>query len=250
MASNRTAEAGVNESAPEQRIRRSWARNAAVWTEVVRAQGIASRREATNQAMLDTVCAAAPRRVLDIGCGEGWLMRRLSADGVDCVGIDAEPALIHAAQAQGGGVFEVCAYQELRAWAAHSAQAPFDVWVCNFSLLGDESTDAVFDAARDLLAPGGRLIVQTLHPSSVEQGACSGWREGSWAGFDSRFTDPAPWYFRPLADWHALFTRHELLVTAQYEPLLPATGRAVSLILVGKFAEFSAGRQPMPSLPL
>ena len=51
----------------------SWERNAANWTRVVREGLIPSRRAGTDAAILDAIAERAPRRLLDIGCGEGWL---------------------------------------------------------------------------------------------------------------------------------------------------------------------------------
>ncbi|WP_407275684.1 class I SAM-dependent methyltransferase [Halothiobacillus sp. DCM-1] len=219
----------------EQAIRQSWARNAAVWAEVVRADAIASRREVTNAAILQVLRRYAPRRLLDIGCGEGWLMRQMNLHGATCVGIDAEPTLISAACGAGGGEFAVCDYAGLADWARRTGRAPFDVCVCNFSLIGAQSTEAVFAAAQHLLVPGGRLVVQTLHPGAVggSEDYVSGWRAGSWSGFDARFTEPAPWYFRTLSDWFALFVRHGFCLEVLQEPVDPSTRRPVSLILAG-----------------
>jgi hypothetical protein len=86
------------------------------------------------------------------------------------------------------------------------------------------------------LRPGGTLIVQTVHPllSCGEAPYVDGWREGSWAGFSSDFTDPPPWYFRTLASWVALFIDSGLRLTALREPVHPESGKPVSLILMGQ----------------
>jgi len=61
----------------------------------------------TNRAILDTVLALRARRVLDIGCGEGWLGRALGAEGVAVTGIDAVDSLIAEARRLGGATFAV-----------------------------------------------------------------------------------------------------------------------------------------------
>jgi hypothetical protein len=61
-----------------------------------------------------------------------------------------------------------------------------------------------------------------------------GWREGSWAGFSTDFTDPPPWYFRTLASWVSLFLDSGLRITSLREPVHPETGKPVSLILMGQ----------------
>ncbi|HUD41154.1 MAG TPA: class I SAM-dependent methyltransferase [Dokdonella sp.] len=223
----------MSDPSPDAAILAAWLRNAAPWEAAVREQRIESRRLVTDQAIVAAVKDAAPRRVLDLGCGEGWLARALSAEGIAVTGVDAVPELIEAACRHGGGAFHVVAYEQL---AAAVPGAPFDAVVCNFSLLGEQSVEEVFAALPALLVPGGRCIVQTLHPLI----ACGdgpyrdGWREGSWAGIDGDFTDAPPWYFRTLESWVGLLLRHGLMLEALREPLHPATGRPASVIVVGR----------------
>jgi 2-polyprenyl-3-methyl-5-hydroxy-6-metoxy-1,4-benzoquinol methylase len=171
--------------------------------------------------------------MLDLGCGEGWLARRLSALGVDVVGVDALPALIAAARTTGGGDFRVMSYQDV---ATGELGLSFDLLVSNFSLLGRQSVDDLIRSAPALLHEHGFLVVQTLHPLA----ACGdlpyqdGWREGSWAGFDGSFIDPAPWYFRTLTSWIRLFTDSGFRLHELREPIHPHTGRPAAVIFIAQ----------------
>ena len=216
----------------ESRIVDSWHGNARPWTKAIAGKQIASREETTNQAILDTVMQCRPRSLIDIGCGEGWLCRALEQRGVRCLGVDAIPELLEVAK-QGAGEFRQCHYNDLINAGFDQA---FDCAVSNFALLGQHSTEAVFEAMPTLLTRNGRFILQTLHPET----ACGdlpyedGWREGSWSGFSPEFTKPAPWYFRTLPSWEALFPRFGLELLERIEPRNPHNGDKQSLILVGR----------------
>lgn len=209
----------------ERRILDSWAVNAAAWIRAIRSAGIASRSLATDAAIVEAVLDGTPRSVTDLGCGEGWLARALSRHGIAVNGYDAVGELVDAARRGGGGSFEVLDYRQLAA----CPPAPADAVVCNFSLFGTDSVEAVFGAVPAMLNPGGRFIVQTLHPSTAPG---SGWQPGSWDGIGADFTAPAPWYARTLDQWLELYRRHDLAVTAQREPAHPETGLPLSLLLV------------------
>ena len=213
----------------ESQILAAWRANAAPWTTAVRAGAIEGRRQVSDRAIVDAVVGMAPRSVLDIGCGEGWLVRALAARGIDALGVDAIPALIEVAQA-GGGRFLTLGYADL---ASGALAERFDVAVCNFSLLGGASVDQLLRAVPALLATGGRLIVQTLHPWTACGDAPyqSGWREGSWAGCGEGFGDAAPWYFRTMADWLASFTDAGLRLVRMTEPAYSQSGRPASVIV-------------------
>lgn len=221
----------MSDSPHDAAILAAWLRNAAPWEAAVREQRIESRRLVTDRAIVAAVKEAAPRHVLDLGCGEGWLARALAAESIAVTGVDAVPALVEAARRQGGGPFHVVAYEQL---AAGVPGGPFDAVVCNFALLGEQSVEQVFAALPGLLVPGGRFIVQTLHPLI----ACGdgpyrdGWREGSWSGIDGDFADAPPWYFRTLESWVALFVRYGLAVEELREPMHPETERPASTIFV------------------
>jgi len=218
----------------DQAVLDAWGANAAPWTDAVRAKKIASRKLVTDAAVIDALVQRNPRSLLDIGCGEGWLARVLSARGIDCLGIDAVPALVDAARVTGSSnhcVFQCLSYNEL---AAGALEKTFDVAVCNFSLIGETVTGAVIAAVPGLLNPGGALVIQTLHPvfSCGDATYADGWREGSWAGIDGDFAAPAPWYFRTLQNWIDLIVRRGLRVVRLIEPLHPDTGTPASIIFV------------------
>jgi 2-polyprenyl-3-methyl-5-hydroxy-6-metoxy-1,4-benzoquinol methylase len=202
----------------ELQIIRSWYSNAQAWSNAIRTSSIASRKLVTNQAIVDAVAGISPRRVLDIGCGEGWLARTLNALGMTVVGVDVVPELIARANALGGGDFQVCDYDCIarRQWR----HEPFDAIVCNFSLLGRESVGSLLAALPHYLAEPGHLIIQTLHPIAAcgEASYVDGWRDGSWQGFSSDFSDPAPWYFRTLESWSALLKGCDFEILECREP--------------------------------
>lgn len=209
----------------------SWSRNSDPWITAVRGREIASRALVTDAAIVEAVRARKPRTGVDLGCGEGWLVRALPE--VEMIGVDAIPGLVDAARTAGGGEFRTMSYEQI---AAGELQLAVDVAICNFSLIGNEAVSGLFKAAPGYLRPGGSLVVQTVHPlaSCGDAPYADGWREGSWAGFNSGFTDAPPWYFRTIASWIALFTDHGLRLAEMREPLHPETGKPVSLILVGE----------------
>ena len=212
----------------------SWHRNADPWTAAIRNGEIESRTLVTNGAIVDTVRAFAPRTAVDLGCGEGWLVRALPE--VEMIGVDAIPGLVEQAQAAGGGSFRCLSYEQI---ADGELQLFADLAVCNFSLIGKEAVEGLFHAAPSYLRRGGHLVVQTVHPLPAcgDQPYVDGWREGSWAGFKGGFQDAPPWYFRTLASWIALFETNGLRIRELREPLHPHTGKPASLILVGQLAD-------------
>lgn len=214
----------------ELRLQRSWRTNAAAWTRAVRERRIASRRAGTDDAVLDAVLATGAGRILDVGCGEGWLARALAAQGREVVGIDASAELIAAANELGGARFEAVSYADLDAHAADLGR--FDAAVCNFALLG-EDLGAPLRALGRALRPGGRLIVQTVHPWTACGDApyVDGWRLETFAGFGEGFDAPMPWYFRTLASWLAAFGADGYAFERVLEPVDAASGRPLSLLL-------------------
>lgn len=217
----------------DEKIADSWKGNAAAWTTAIREDQIESRKLVTNAAILEAIVSRTPKSVLDIGCGEGWLARHLEDLRINVLGTDVVPALIERAREGGKGRFEVLSYEDL---AEGKLSELFDVAVCNFALLGKESVDNLLRVVPKLLKRGGALIVQTVHPvfGCGELPYVDGWRQGSWAGFSSDFTDPAPWYFRTIESWIKLFTDNKFVIQQIKEPWNPKTQKAASIIIVGE----------------
>lgn len=223
----------TDDSLNDARIIDSWRANAAPWTAAVRGNQIESRALVTNAAIVDAVLSRSPASALDIGCGEGWLVRALAGHGVRAIGVDIVPALIEQAKDAGGGDFRIASYEEV---AGGALDVTVDVAVANFSLIGKESVENLLRHIPALLDPRGALIIQTLHPISAraELRYADGWRQGSWAGFSDDFTDPAPWYFRTLESWTRLITASGFSLSETREPVDPRSDKPASVIFIAE----------------
>lgn len=217
----------------ELNILETWFANASPWIAAIQNQSIESRRLVTDQAIVDAIQQYHPQHLLDAGCGEGWLVRRLCQLGMDCLGVDPVPAFIEYARKAGAGNYQTLGFEALdQLQYPH----PFDVICCNFSLLGESSVEALFRQACRLLSPCGKLIVQTIHPhtSSQSQPNKSGWITGSWCGIAGDFSAPAPWFFRTLDNWQELFAAHDLALVETLEPRWPDREEPASIIFIGQ----------------
>ncbi|MCW8934571.1 MAG: methyltransferase domain-containing protein [Gammaproteobacteria bacterium] len=218
------------------KIVESWGINALPWTTAVREGQIESRKQITDQAIIETILNRLPRSVLDIGCGEGWLVRELATRNIDVTGTDVVQKLIKEARRAGGGDFRLLSYEEV---AAGKLKVSVDAVACNFALLGKESVEGIFEAVPSLLNPHGTFVVQTLHPVMTcgDLPYRDGWREGSWAGFSSEFSHPAPWFFRTLESWIKLFVDNGFKLCEVREPIHPKTLKPASIIFIGETAD-------------
>jgi 2-polyprenyl-3-methyl-5-hydroxy-6-metoxy-1,4-benzoquinol methylase len=215
----------------EQRLTDSWDANAGAWTAAVRGGAIESRRVATDRAIVDAVLATHPHRVLDVGCGEGWLARALATHGCDVLGVDGSAELIDAAQSAGGATYRVLSYAAIISDPDALGES-FDAIVCSFSLLGEDLVP-LLRALRRKLAPDGSLVIQTVHPWTAcgDQPYRDGWRTETFDAFGGSFRESMPWYFRTLESWIATLRAADLRVTDCVEPAHPATGRPLALVL-------------------
>lgn len=180
---------------------------------------------------MDAIVARAPGSVLDVGCGEGWLVRALSSRGIRAVGVDVVAELVERARESGVGEFLSGSYEDVAAGLLHET---FDVVVCNFALFGDESVSRLLRAIPSVLAPGGSMIIQTLHPVAAcgDAAYADGWRQGSWAGCGAGFEDAPPWFFRTMDSWMRLFEASGLELAETREPLYPGREDPASVLFV------------------
>lgn len=228
------ASEGRDEAHLAERQRHSWDANAPAWTRAVREGRIDSRR-VSDAAIVAAITSHAPRRVLDLGCGEGWLSRALAARDIDVVGVDACQPLIESARAQGGD-FHALDYATLasaqRVDLPTAFSSDFDIVVANFSLL-DEDIGALLRRVTEWLAPGGRLLIQTLHPWAAlgDEEYRSGWRREDFQAFGDDFTASMPWYYRSLGDWVRLLSGAGLALESIDEPQHPETHCPLSILM-------------------
>ena len=210
------------------RLSQSWTANADAWTRAVRADAIASRQAGTDAAVVEAVLRGLPPagRVLDVGCGEGWLVRALAAVGVRARGVDRSAPLVEAAR-QLGGDFEVVSYDQA-ADDPDRLGGPVDAVVFNFALLSDQVGGVLRAAASRL--DGGPVVVQTAHPVAVGGPYRDGWREESFGAIGPGF-EPMPWFFRTFGSWVRVLDRAGLVLAEVAEPTDPETGAPLSLVL-------------------
>lgn len=214
----------------ENDILQSWEKNAHGWDQLIEENKIESRL-VTNDAIIRVLTALPLSSLLDLGCGEGWLVRRMESLGLPCHGIDGSGSLIKLARAKGSGSYQQLTYGEIIAGAA-VAGSPFDAIVLNFALFEKDSTPLLLESLKQHLNPQGVLIIQSLHPNAIHAFEPSHWKPNVWEGLPGKFSDTYPWYHRSMADWKMLFMSIGLKIKAVHEPDNPRTHKPASVIFV------------------
>jgi 2-polyprenyl-3-methyl-5-hydroxy-6-metoxy-1,4-benzoquinol methylase len=155
--------------------RERWEANAGYWVKIIRERRDRYRTALTDPAILDAIGPCAGLRVLDAGCGEGYLVRRLASAGADVAGVDACQGLIGAAKSLPSGGPGSASFTCASVDALPLMPGTFDLVVCNhlFSHLHDPSP--AIQEFGHVLRGGGRLVILTLHPcfytGNAERGA-------------------------------------------------------------------------------
>ena len=172
------------------------------------------------------------RHVLDVGCGEGQIARRVAGPGTDVIGIDPTWSQVAVARERAGGPHYARARSEQLPWRDASFDA---VVVCAALEHVDDFETAIREVAR-VIVPGGRFVLVLCHP--LLQAPGSGWvddqivgeqywRVGTYLREDRAFDEVAPgvellFIHRPLSRYVHAMGAAGLLVDDMEEPSPPA----------------------------
>lgn len=108
----------------------------------------------------DRVAPFGEERLLDVGCGSGGYLARMRERGWKCVGVEPSPAAVAAARSAGLEVVQ-------GVLPGANVAGPFEVAVMLGVVGCLPDPLATLRAVRDLLVPGGRIIVSEHNAASA-----------------------------------------------------------------------------------
>jgi SAM-dependent methyltransferase len=133
-------------------------------------------------------------RILDVGCGDGFLTRKLAGLGCALVGVDASAAQVEAARKLGLDA-RVADAQKL------AFDREFDAVFSNATLHWMRDPDAAIDSAWRALRPGGRFVGECGGEGCVA--IVRGGLQRALARRGLRIEDHNPWSFQSAAAYAA-----------------------------------------------
>jgi SAM-dependent methyltransferase len=112
---------------------------------------------ALGSAALDMLAPQSGEFIVDLGCGDGVLTRKIMEAGARVIGLDASPEMVEAARSRGVDAFVADAQAlDLEGQAARFGQ--FDAAFSNAALHWMLDPDAVATGVFSVLKPGGRFV--------------------------------------------------------------------------------------------
>lgn len=195
----------------EKKVLKSWDENADEWIKIIDSQEIQSR-VTTNRAIIELLSQLPSTKILDCGCGEGWLTRNMTQIGKECVGIDATQRLIEHARTKGPETYYSMSYDEIGN-GKEIPESPFEAVVFNFCLYQRKGLVPMLQNLGKAVTPKGHIVLQTLHPFFLidrKLGYSSQWIANAWEGLPGNFTNGHEWYARTFEDWSSVFSESGL----------------------------------------
>ncbi|GAA3283750.1 class I SAM-dependent methyltransferase [Dactylosporangium vinaceum] len=181
---------------------------------------------------LDLLGDVRDRDVLDLGCGEGHVSRRLARAGAYVFGVDPTARLVklarQAERADPLGIrYALGRAEQLDGFGNQTFDAVCAVLVLHHA----DPLDAALSEARRVLRPGGPLVAVLPHPLLDHPGA--GWLDGRravgrytqeryWSTSDGgpvQAVHHVGWHHRTLATWFNALAANGFLIERVAEPL-------------------------------
>ena len=129
------------------------------WADAGRDRNLENGHRHSVDSILDTLDFGESFSFLDVGCGNGWVVRRMAADGrcARAVGIDKSEKMVQKARKMRTGEQERYHAVSLEEWESD----PFDVIFSMETIYYAESVQRAISKAYEMLVPGGRFVCGT-----------------------------------------------------------------------------------------
>lgn len=246
----------------EDGVRKQWDESAESWTDFVRSGKDYSRDEMNNPVMFEVLGDIRGKRILDLGCGEGYNSRIMAKKEAKVIGIDFSRRIIDLAiqmeEMDNLGI----EYHVLDACNMHIFRdESFDIVACFMALQDiDDYESAVKETSR-VLKGQGRFVFVIPHPcfetKEIDGEIIGGWefREGSKEKSSEnalflkvdRYFDKGerliPWKMERLEHHFETTSFHRTLT--DYANALHAAGLAISRLKEPKPSERGLEKYPV-----
>ncbi|HZU71854.1 MAG TPA: class I SAM-dependent methyltransferase [Acidimicrobiales bacterium] len=128
-------------------------------------EGDAGRRLLLNPAILRLLGEASGTRILDAGCGQGYLCRLLAARGAEVTGVDPARRLLDYAEGLEARRPLGIRYHQRDLSRLGQIGQPFDSVIANMVFLDIADWRAALASCVGALRRGGLLVISLLHPT-------------------------------------------------------------------------------------
>ena len=153
--------------------RERWDRNAAQWHQSFGANDL-SRQDLLDPIILQILGDVSGKRVLDAGCGDSYLSRKLAKLGALVTGVELSPQMFSFAQEeQNREPLDIVYHNADIASLSFLPDHSFDIVVTNNVIQDTEDYQGAFREFFRLLRPGGTYLQIVNHPCFVTPGC--GW---------------------------------------------------------------------------
>jgi len=142
----------------------AWDRVADGWFSRYTESGDVNRQYVIDRAILKILGEIKGKRILDAGCGNGYLCRLLSKRGAEMVGVDASKRSIEIAEDIGRKEPMNIKYYVESICNLSMDDDAFDAVVSNLVLQDLQDLDKAIKELHRVLKPRGKLVFSTMHP--------------------------------------------------------------------------------------
>lgn len=184
------------------------------------------------------------KRILDLGCGQGWLTYELSNRGSDPIGIDGSAELIRRAES----LYPKLSFMTYDlAEGLPELETDFDIVVSHMAVMDIPEITALFESVGRALKPGGVFLFTLPHPCFFMQKSHQD-EGGNWfkkhTGYlisETRRIETFGGhnhYHRPLSTYVRTLAEAGLLICELYEPPHQVSPGRIDPAFLAKFPVF------------